>query len=410
MDAQRLQKIDKILNDAMDLPRDQRPVYVNQACEGDDSLVTEVIEMLALEGELEEDGFLQRPLFQWDAQPLGEGDKVGPYYIKRLLGEGGMGQVYEAEQKEPFHRKVALKQIKVGMDTQLVAKRFQQEQETLARLNHPYIAQVFDAGSNERGQPYFVMEYIEGKPISTYCDEECLNVEARLELFNKVCEGIQYAHQRGTIHRDLKPANILITIKNGEAIPKIIDFGIAKVIGAEEVAQQTLSRMGNLQLTQTGLVMGSLAYMSPEQALLDDRAVDTASDIYSLGAILYELLVGKRPLDEVLTDNLAWDEMLRKIREKEPTRPSQSLRRDEGLFELAHKRRSSPKRLPKELKGELDWIIMTALAKEKERRYATVAALADDCRRYLHNEPVVAKPASTYYVFSKLVRRHKMIL
>jgi non-specific serine/threonine protein kinase/serine/threonine-protein kinase len=321
---------------------------------------------------------------------------IGPYQLLELIGTGGMGEVWLAEQTQPVHRRVALKLIKAGMDTGEVVARFQYERQALAQMDHPNIAKVFDAGSTPQGRPYFVMDYITGIPITDYCDQHKLTLRERLELFVQVCEGVQHAHQKAVIHRDLKPSNILVSEVNGKPLPRIIDFGVAKAT-AQRLTADTL-------FTRAGAVLGTPAYMSPEQAGSAGLDVDTRTDVYSLGVVLYELLVGARPL---AFDKLAFDEILRRLREQEAPRPSTKLRTLGGQSGItAQNRGSDPPALARQLRGDLDAIALKALEKDRLRRYATPSDLAADVVRYLRHEPVSAHPASPLYRAGKYVRRH----
>jgi len=322
---------------------------------------------------------------------------IGPYELLELIGSGGMGEVWLAEQTQPVRRRVALKLIKAGMDTVEVVARFQSERQALALMDHPRIAKVFDAGSTPQGRPYFAMEYITGVPITEYCDRHKLTLRQRLELFVQVCDGVQHAHQKAIIHRDLKPSNILVSEVDGKPVPRIIDFGVAKAI-SQPLTAETL-------FTRVGAILGTPAYMSPEQAGSSGADVDTRTDVYSLGVILYELLVGVRPLD---FHNLAFDEILRRLREEEALRPSTKLRtlgdRSGGT---ADERGSDPPALARQLLGDLDAISLKALAKDRVRRYGTPSELAADIERYLHHEAVLAVPPSVAYQARKFARRYR---
>jgi serine/threonine protein kinase len=329
------------------------------------------------------------------------GTTIGPYRLVQKLGEGGMGVVYLAEQEKPVQRRVALKIIKAGMDSALVIARFEQERQALALMDHPTIAGVLDAGtSGEPGRPYFVMELVEGVAITDFCDREKLKLRERLELFIPVCQAVQHAHQKGIIHRDLKPSNILVARYDGQPVPKVIDFGIDKA-PRPGLAEET-------RFTAVGQVIGTLEYMSPEQAERDNLDIDTRADIYSLGVLLYELLTGSTPLSRQRHEQTAFTEMLRIIREEEPERPSTRLSHSgEALPAIAALRQTEPRKLSKVVTGDLDWIVMKALAKERNRRYETASALALDIQRYLADEPVLAGPPTVVYRVRKFVRRNR---
>src|SRR5215472_15874036 len=316
------------------------------------------------------------------------GAEIGPYKLLRQLGEGGMGVVYHAHQSQPIRRDVALKIIKPGMDSRQVIARFESERQALAVMDHANIARVFDAGATAAGLPYFAMELVEGVPITRYCDARRLTVSERLALFVPVCQAIQHAHQKGIIHRDIKPSNILVAEQEGKPIAKVIDFGLAKALGP---------LLGDAtQMTKFGTVVGTLDYMSPEQAELTRLDVDTRSDIYSLGAVLYELLTGTTPLEREVLGKEGYVAVLRRIREDATPPPSSRLKKTSST-EVADARRSDPARLPRLLDGELDWIVMKALEKDRTRRYATANALGRDLERYLQGEPVEAAPPSATY-------------
>ncbi len=331
------------------------------------------------------------------------GDRIGHYTLVEQLGEGGCGVVYVAEQREPVRRQVAFKIIKLGMDTRQFVARFEAERQALALMEHPHIAQVLDAGATDTGRPYFVMELVRGVPVNEFCDQNQLPVRERLELFVKVCHAIQHAHQKGVIHRDVKPSNILVARHDGAPVPKVIDFGIAKALD-EPLTEMTL-------VTRVGQFMGTPAYMSPEQAA-GSKDIDTRTDIYSLGVVLYELLTGRTPFDPDELHNANLEEISRTIRERDTKRPSTLLmtlpRAD--LEKAAHLRRTEPAKLPAMLKGDLDWVVMKALEKDPARRYASVNGLAADVQRYLNHEPVVARPPSTWYTLDRLAQRHKAVV
>jgi non-specific serine/threonine protein kinase/serine/threonine-protein kinase len=326
---------------------------------------------------------------------------VGPYHLARRLGEGGMGEVWLAEQKEPVRRRVALKLIKRGMNTREALVRFDSERQALALMDHPNIARVFDAGATLDGAPYFVMEYVSGIPITHYCDQHRLSTRERLEAFAQVCEGVQHAHQKAIIHRDLKPSNILVGEVDSRLVAKIIDFGVAKALSQKLTAETMWTRAGAL--------VGTPEYMSPEQASSSGEDIDTRSDVYSLGIIFYELLAGTPPLE---IRQLTLEEFLRKLREEEPARPSTKISTGDPATstDVARKRQTDPQMLARQLRGELDSIALKALEKERSRRYASAADLVADVRRFLNNEPVLAVPPSLIYRARKFSRRHRAAL
>ena len=338
-----------------------------------------------------------------DAMEDSIGSTIGPYKLLQKIGEGGCGVVYMAGQDKPVRRRVALKIIKLGMDTKSVIARFEAERQALALMDHPNIARVLDAGATETGRPFFVMELVHGIRITEYCDENKLNTRQRLELFIKICQAIQHAHQKGIIHRDIKPSNIMVTLHDGVAVPKVIDFGIAKAM-EEPLTDKTL-------FTMYGHFIGTPAYMSPEQAQMSGLDVDTRSDVYSLGVLLYEQLTGRTPFDQKELMALGLDEMRRTLRDQEPRRPSAKLDtlRETELTITAHRRHIEPPKLRLELRGDLDWIVMKALEKDRSRRYQTANGLALDIQRYLDNEPVSARPPSRLYRLQKLIRRNKVV-
>jgi WD40 repeat protein/serine/threonine protein kinase len=331
------------------------------------------------------------------------GAHIGRYKLLEIIGEGGFGTVWMAEQTEPVRRRVALKIIKLGMDTRQVVARFEAERQALALMDHPNIARVLDAGATEVGRPYFVMELVRGVSFTEFCDARQLNTRERLELFIPVCQAVQHAHQKGVIHRDLKPSNILVTEQDGRPVPKIIDFGVAKAI-EEPLTDKTL-------FTRFHQFLGTPAYMSPEQAGLGGLDVDTRSDIYSLGVLLYELLTGRTPFDAREAAREGYERILQTIREQEPPRPStrlSSLKR-EDLVAIAGRRSEEPESLHKLVRGDLDWIVLKALEKDRARRYESANGLAADLRRYLENEPIAARPPSALYRIEKLARRNKLL-
>jgi eukaryotic-like serine/threonine-protein kinase len=329
-----------------------------------------------------------------------ESRSIGPYQLVAKLGEGGMGQVWLAEQTAPVHRKVALKLIRAGVYDKTMLLRFQSERQSLAMMDHPAIAKVFDAGATPEGEPYFVMEYVPGIPITDYCDRKHMPIEERLELFIRACEGVQHAHQKAIIHRDLKPANILVVEVDGKPVPRIIDFGLAKAANPQATGQTLF--------TQLGLFVGTPGYMSPEQADPGVQDVDTRTDVYSLGVILYALLTGSKPFDVREWHKKSLLEVLRQLREEDPPAPSTKIKSNAPLSASSAARRSmTVKQFTKALRGDLDWIAMKAIEKDRTRRYGTPSELAADVRRYLNHEPVVARPASVGYRVEKYVRRHR---
>ena len=335
-------------------------------------------------------------------QPLAErpGTVLGPYKLLEQIGEGGFGVVFMAEQTQPVRRKVALKVLKPGMDTRQVVARFEAERQALALMDHPNIAHVFDGGETAGGRPYFVMELVRGIPITEFCDDNQLPVRQRLELFVSVCQAVHHAHQKGIIHRDLKPSNIMVTLHDGTPVVKVIDFGIAKALG-QQLTDKTL-------FTNFAQLMGTPMYMSPEQAQLSGLDMDTRTDIYSLGVLLYELLTGTTPFDAERLRTAAYDEVRRIIREEEPPKPSTRLSTlGEATATVSANRQTDPKRLRQLFRGELDWIVMKALEKDRNRRYETASAFAADVERYLQDEPVQACPASAGYRLCKFFRRYK---
>jgi serine/threonine protein kinase len=391
------------------LPPEQRAAYLDQVCGQDAALRQRVAALLKAYGQ--SDGFLEAPPAPGGpsgtmvaALPPAEnpGDIIGRYKIREKLGEGGCGVVYVAEQAEPVRRRVALKVIKLGMDTRTVIARFEAERQALAMMDHPNIARVLDAGTTATGRPYFVMELVRGIKITDYCDQNNLATGDRIRLFIQVCHAVQHAHQKGIIHRDLKPSNILVTLHDGVPVPKVIDFGIAKATEGR-LTDQTI-------YTQLYEFIGTPAYISPEQAEMSELDIDTRTDIYSLGVLLYELFTGKTPFDSQDLLRSGLDEMRRTIREKEPLSPSTRLSSmgDVDLTTTAKRRRAEAPRLVHFIKGDLDWIVMKALEKDRTRRFETANALAADLQRFLNNEPVEARPPSNLYRFQKLARRNKM--
>jgi eukaryotic-like serine/threonine-protein kinase len=381
----------------------EQAAFLDAACAGQPELRAAVEALLAAH---EDSGSLldrpqPEPATTRDYQPQVEPGLViaGRYQLQQKIGEGGMGAVWVAKQTEPVKRKVALKLIKTGMDSRTVLARFEQERQALALMDHPHIARVLDGGMTATGQPFFVMELVNGLPLTRFCDEVRLTPRERLKLFVPICQAVQHAHQKGIVHRDLKPANILVTLIDGKPVPKVIDFGVAKAT-AGKLTDESLS-------TQFGAVVGTLEYMAPEQAGYAGEDIDTRADIYSLGVILYELLTGLRPIDAKRLKQAALTEIIRIIQEEEPSRPSTRLSTAESMGSLAALRQIEPKKLMALLRGELDWVVMKCLEKKRDRRYETANALARDVQRYLADEAVEARPPSAGYRLGKLLRRHK---
>src|SRR6266851_2792298 len=432
MEPERWQKIERLYYSALNEEKSARAAFLEQACGGDDGL-RRAVELLLAQHE-KNDNFLESPAMEVAAKHLAhqadaaspdslggahldtsgldatypsadtvaeltyvEQKSLGPYRLLQKLGEGGMGRVWLAEQTAPVRRRVAVKLIKAGMYDDSVLKRFASERQSLAIMDHPSIAKVFDAGTTPDGQPYFVMEYVPGVPITDYCDQKRLNIRERMELFIKVCDGVQHAHLKAIIHRDLKPANILVTEVDGKPLPRIIDFGLAKATTSLAPDESMLTRLGAF--------VGTPGYMSPEQADTSLQDVDTRTDVYSLGVVLYVLLTGSMPFDSKKNVH----EVLRQVREDEPPRPSTKIATGKkSSTGSAQNRGSEPRQLAKLLRGDLDWITMKALEKDRARRYGTPSEMAADITRYLNYEPVVARPASTAYRMRKYARRHRI--
>ncbi|MHB8974088.1 MAG: protein kinase domain-containing protein [Pirellulaceae bacterium] len=400
--------IDAIFSEAVETDSaDLRQAYLDRAC-GADAELRRQLERL-LQAHFRGGSIVDSPAHAYcatiDHPPLElPGTQIGPYKLLEQIGEGGMGIVYVASQKEPLRRKVALKIIKPGMDTREVVARFEAERQALAMMDHPNIAKVFDAGATAAGRPYFAMELVKGTPITEYCDRAQLSTRKRLALFVTLCHGVQHAHQKGVIHRDLKPSNLLIEVHDVRPVPKIIDFGIAKAVG-QQLTEKTF------HTAQTQMV-GTPLYMSPEQAGHSDMDVDTRSDIYSLGVLLYELLTGSTPFEKDTLRTVGVDEMRRIIREVEPPRPSArvSTLQAADLSTVCDRRNVEPRKLSQQLRGDLDWIVMKAMDKDRERRYASAGALATDVQRYLDDEPVQARRPSLGYHAAKWVRRHRPLV
>jgi len=386
-------RVQQLFLEARKLDADKRREFLDDACTGDPDLRRQV------EALLDDDSMTEiAPPVSFSVEDHPE--RIGNYRILEAVGEGGMGIVYLAEQLEPIRRRVALKLIKWGMDTRQVVARFESERQALALMDHPNIARVLDAGATEQGRPFFVMEYVKGVPITDYCDRHRLTTQERLKLFGRVCEGVQHAHQKGIIHRDIKPSNVLVTVRDGEAEPKIIDFGVAKAT-EHRLTEKTL-------FTAMGVLIGTPEYMSPEQAEMTGLDVDTRTDVYSLGVMLYELLVGALPFDPKELRQAGFNEIKRKIREDEPSKPSTRISTlGDDTQEMVVRRRTDLSSLQRELRDDLDWITMKALEKDRTRRYASASELAADIVRHREGVPVVAGPPSTSYRFRKFVGRHR---
>ncbi|HEY7330525.1 MAG TPA: protein kinase [Gemmataceae bacterium] len=385
----------------------ERSAYLDSACAGNAALRSQVEQLL--KAHHESGLFMEHPALTLEATvddpsvTERPGTVIGPYKLLEQIGEGGFGVVFMAEQMQPLRRKVAVKVLKPGMDTREVVARFEAERQALALMDHLHIAHVFDGGETATGRPYFVMELVRGIPITDFCDQDRLSLRERLELFVDVCQAVQHAHQKGIIHRDLKPSNVMVTVHDTRPIVKVIDFGIAKALG-QQLTDKTLF---------TGFVqmMGTPLYMSPEQAGMSGLDVDTRSDIYSLGVLLYELLTGTTPFDRGQLREGGLDEIRRLIREEEPARPSTRVSTlGQAAGTVSANRKSDPKQLSELCRGELDWIVMKALEKDRNRRYESASALAADVRRYLNNDPVLACPPSALYRFRKFAQRNKAIL
>ena len=386
-------------------PRD-RSIYVRNVC-GDDAALAARVKAL-LEVYLQDVSFLASPspeLAATDHLSVVEfvGTEIGPYRLMEQIGEGGFGLVFVAEQQHPLRRRVALKVVKPGMDTSDVIARFDVERQALALMDHPNIARVFDAGATDLGHPYFVMELVRGIPITDYCDQNQLTTRERLELFVGVCHAVQHAHQKGIIHRDIKPSNVLVTLHDGRPVVKVIDFGVAKAIGGQLNKRAVYTRFTQM--------IGTPLYMSPEQAEMGGLDIDTRTDIYSLGVLLYELLTGTTPHDRKRLETGTYDEMRRIIHEEDPPKPSTRLSQSrQSLVLAAAQRKTDPLKLLKLIRGDLDWIVMKSLEKERDRRYETADRLAQDVQRYLADEQVEASPPSTVYRFTRFVRKHRTLL
>jgi serine/threonine protein kinase/Flp pilus assembly protein TadD/thiol-disulfide isomerase/thioredoxin len=394
---------EEIFHQALTRPPVERSAFLAEACSGDEALQRRV--QVLLHAHDNPGSFLaeKRPLPDLTVDdPISErpGAVIGPYKLMEQIGEGGMGLVFVAEQQQPIRRKVALKVIKPGMDTRQVVARFEAERQALALMDHPNIAKVLDGGTTDSRRPYFVMELVKGVPITEHCDQSRVSIRERLELFVSVCQAVQHAHQKGIIHRDIKPSNVLITLHDGSAVVKVIDFGVAKAIG-QQLTDKTI-------YTHFSQMVGTPLYMSPEQAWQSGMDVDTRTDIYGLGVLLYELLTGTTPFEKERLREVGYDEMRRIIREEEPPKPSTRISTlGQAATTVSTQRQSEPRRLSRLIRGELDWIVMKALEKDRNRRYETANGLAGDIERYLRNEPVLACPPSAGYRFRKFARRNK---
>jgi len=395
----------KVLSDLLDqgfeLPEDARARWLDDVHRQHPELGTALRKLMAAHSAAERSDVLDTiPSIELPAGAK-EGEQIGPYELVRRVGAGGMGEAWEARQLRPVQRRVAVKLIKAGMDTRQVVARFESERQALALMDHPTIAKVFDGGSTPEGRPFFVMEYVDGVAITAFCDERSLPTEERLALFVRVCEGVQHAHQKAILHRDLKPSNVLVVESDGDRVPKIIDFGIAKALGQESLGAQTL--------TEVGAFLGTPEYMSPEQADLARPALDTRSDIYSLGVMLYELLTGSLPFPAAELRGSSHEEIRRILREVDPPRPSRRVATlGETATSVTSRRRTDPAVLGRMLHGDLDAIVLKAMEKDPARRYAAASELASDVRRFLRHEPVLARVPSAAYRAAKYIRRHRV--
>jgi non-specific serine/threonine protein kinase/serine/threonine-protein kinase len=390
-------RVKEIVGSVLERPAAERRTYLDQVCSQDSELRAEVESLLSAYSE--SDTLLESFRLDSSAEPEPQTSVIGPYRLLKELGVGGMGQVWLAEQTEPIRRQVALKLIRAGMYDSATVQRFKTERQSLAIMDHPAIAKVFDAGTTPAGQPYLVMEYVDGRPITDYCDSNKLTIRQRLRLFMRVCEGVQHAHQKAIIHRDLKPSNVLVAEVDDQPMPRIIDFGLAKA-AAPLIPGETL-------FTQAGTLVGTPGYMSPEQADPDACDVDTRTDIYSLGVMLYELLTGVLPFDATEWKNRRKEDVLRELRESDPVRPSTKMSADrETASKNASARNTDRRQLTTLLRGDLDWITLKAIERDRDRRYSTVQDLVTDLQNHLENRPVTAHASSIGYRARKYVRRH----
>ncbi|MEL6713918.1 MAG: serine/threonine-protein kinase, partial [Planctomycetota bacterium] len=383
---------------ALDRPVAERTTYLQQQFGGDPGFVDRVLRLLEAHAEVEREGLSAEERFVPPmADPL-VGRSIGPYRVVERIGAGGMGVVYEAEQEAPIRRRVALKLLKLGMDTEEILQRFEAERHAMARMDHPGIARILDAGATDDGRPYFAMELVEGRPIREYCASEELPLSERLRLFARVCSAVQHAHQRGVIHRDLKPSNVLVARRDGSAHPKVIDFGIAKAT-AESLTDGS-------DATQLGRIVGTPDYMSPEQASAEGPGVDVRSDVYSLGVMLYELVARTRPFDGPSAESETPAARAVRLRDATPPRPSARIADESALPGLTDRDRAA---LARAVRGDLDWVVLRAIDQDPERRYPSAQSFEDDLVRYLEDRPVTARPPSALYVARKFVRRHRVL-
>ena len=408
MTPERWQQIKDIFDRAVECNPAARRDFLCECCGDDEELRREVESLLAADPET--GSLLDNPFMETEtgastassaaASLPAQHDSFGAYVPVRVLGEGGMGTVYLARQQHPIRREVALKVVKLGMDSRQVLERFESERQVLALMDYPNVARVLDAGTSERGRPYFVMEYVDGVPITQYCDRKALNTRQRLQLFVPVCNALQHAHKKGIIHRDVKPSNVLVTEVDGNPLPKVIDFGIARATDQRAAESEVF--------TLAGQIIGTPEYMSPEQANMDSRDIDTGTDVYSLGVVLYELLVGALPLDVKALRKIAFGEVLRAIRETPVPKPTARITQmGAAATALALQRGTDPGQLKRDLSGDLDCIVMKAIEKDRRCRYASASDFAADIERYLRSEPVLAGPPGAAYRMRKFVVRHK---